>query len=86
MNARVDATAAAHTLRSGGVIAYPTEAVWGLGCDPFDEGAVTRLLALVRSTAVVVREGREREVPVETVVPGDIVRLRAVCADRHGGR
>jgi L-threonylcarbamoyladenylate synthase len=34
------------TLRRGGVIAYPTEAVWGLGCDPFDEAAVQRLLAL----------------------------------------
>ena len=27
-------------------MAYPTEAVWGLGCDPFSEGAVMRLLAL----------------------------------------
>ena len=33
-------------LRRGGVIAYPTEAVWGLGCDPFDEVAVMRLLAI----------------------------------------
>ena len=33
-------------LRRGGVVAYPTEAVWGLGCDPFDEAAVMRLLAL----------------------------------------
>ncbi|GGJ97329.1 threonylcarbamoyl-AMP synthase [Luteimonas terricola] len=33
-------------LRRGGVITYPTEAVWGLGCDPFDEVAVMRLLAL----------------------------------------
>src|SRR3970282_1063082 len=33
-------------LRRGGVIAYPTEAVWGLGCDPFDEAAVMRLLAI----------------------------------------
>jgi len=37
-----DAVAA---LRRGGVIAYPTEAVWGLGCDPFNEAAVMRLLA-----------------------------------------
>jgi L-threonylcarbamoyladenylate synthase len=37
---------AAHVLHRGGVIAYPTEAVWGLGCDPFDEAAVERLLAL----------------------------------------
>ncbi|WP_438951049.1 L-threonylcarbamoyladenylate synthase [Porticoccus sp.] len=33
-------------LRSGGLIAYPTEAVWGLGCDPFAEATVMRLLAL----------------------------------------
>ena len=33
-------------LHRGGVIAYPTEAVWGLGCDPFDETAVIRLLAI----------------------------------------
>lgn len=41
------ATAAAATLlHRGGVIAYPTEAVWGLGCDPTDEAAVMRLLAI----------------------------------------
>ncbi len=33
-------------LRNGGVIAYPTEAVWGLGCDPANEAAVMKLLAL----------------------------------------
>ena len=38
--------AAAAALRRGGVIAYPTEAVWGLGCDPHDEAAVLRLLAI----------------------------------------
>lgn len=36
------------TLRAGGVIACPTEAVWGLSCDPFDESAVERLLAIKR--------------------------------------
>lgn len=30
----------------GGVIAYPTEGVWGLGCDPRNQAAVLRLLAL----------------------------------------
>ena len=34
------------TLHGGGVIAYPTEAVWGLGCDPANELAVMRLLEL----------------------------------------
>jgi L-threonylcarbamoyladenylate synthase len=33
-------------LHRGGVIAYPTEAVWGLGCDPFNSQAVQRLLDL----------------------------------------
>jgi L-threonylcarbamoyladenylate synthase len=46
VNARVDAPSAARALRSGGLVAYPTEAVWGLGCDPRDEAATLRLLAL----------------------------------------
>jgi L-threonylcarbamoyladenylate synthase len=34
------------TLKKGGILAYPTEAVWGLGCDPFNQQAVLKLLAL----------------------------------------
>lgn len=37
---------ARRTLLGGGVIAYPTEAVWGLGCDPWDALAVERILEL----------------------------------------
>ncbi len=37
---------AACVLHHGGLLAYPTEAIWGLGCDPFNEAAVLRLLAL----------------------------------------
>ena len=33
-------------LQQGGVIAYPTEAVYGLGCDPDNEIAVAALLAI----------------------------------------
>lgn len=40
----LDVDAAAQRLRAGAVVAYPTEAVFGLGCDPFDETAVRRLL------------------------------------------
>lgn len=46
MSSEADIAQAAHFLRHGGVIAYPTEAVWGLGCDPHNEAAVMRLLAL----------------------------------------
>nr|WP_279237471.1 Sua5/YciO/YrdC/YwlC family protein [Dyella sedimenti] len=38
--------AAAALLRRGGVLAYPTEAVFGLGCDPHDQAAFERLFAL----------------------------------------
>ena len=37
---------AADVLRGGGVIAYPTEAVFGLGCDPLNQQAVMRLLTI----------------------------------------
>ncbi len=33
-------------LRSGGVIAYPTEGVYGLGCDPASASGVARVIAL----------------------------------------
>ncbi|MCK5190097.1 MAG: Sua5/YciO/YrdC/YwlC family protein, partial [Methylococcales bacterium] len=33
-------------IKAGEVIAYPTEAVYGLGCDPLNEEAVLNLLAL----------------------------------------
>lgn len=32
--------------RQGGILAYPTEAVFGLGCDPLDAQAVARLLEI----------------------------------------
>lgn len=37
---------AVDALKVGELIAYPTEGVYGLGCDPFNEQAVRRLLAL----------------------------------------
>lgn len=41
-----DLQLAVEALKAGGIIAYPTEAVWGLGCDPFNEQAVCSLLDL----------------------------------------
>ncbi len=34
------------SFKAGGVIAYPTEAVFGLGCDPDNQDAVEKLLAI----------------------------------------
>jgi L-threonylcarbamoyladenylate synthase len=38
----------AQMLHQGAVIAYPTEAVWGLGCDPANRIGVERILELKR--------------------------------------
>ncbi|MGR8933818.1 MAG: Sua5/YciO/YrdC/YwlC family protein, partial [Gammaproteobacteria bacterium] len=37
---------AARQLHQGAILAYPTEAVYGLGCDPLNEDAVLHLLQL----------------------------------------
>lgn len=38
----------AKALKAGETVAYPTEAVWGLGCDPANRAAMERLVALKR--------------------------------------
>jgi L-threonylcarbamoyladenylate synthase len=39
---------AAQVIRRGGLVGYPTEYCFGLGCDPFNRAAVLRLLRLKR--------------------------------------
>lgn len=36
-------TEAAIVVKDGGLVVYPTDTVYGIGCDPFDEPAVARL-------------------------------------------
>lgn len=43
--------AAAAVLRAGGVLAYPTEGVYGLGCDPDNHAAFRKIFALKRRPA-----------------------------------
>ena len=42
---------AATLLRDGGVMAYPTEAVFGLGCNPHDPAAFAKIFALKQRPA-----------------------------------
>jgi len=44
-------TSAEETYRQGGIIAYPTEAVFGLGCDPDNQQAIEKLLAVKERSA-----------------------------------
>jgi L-threonylcarbamoyladenylate synthase len=46
---------ATEVVQAGGVIVFPTDTVYGLGCDAFDEGAVERIYEL---------KGRPREQPL----------------------
>ncbi|RCW45254.1 translation factor SUA5 [Halopolyspora algeriensis] len=52
-------TAAANTVRSGGLVVLPTDTVYGIGADAFDPSAVGSLLAA---------KGRGRDMPVPVLV------------------
>ncbi|MCW3464023.1 L-threonylcarbamoyladenylate synthase [Chitinophaga nivalis] len=41
-----DIRGALQVLRTGGLILYPTDTIWGIGCDATDEAAVKRVYAL----------------------------------------
>lgn len=43
---REDLQEALRVLRNGGIIVYPTDTVWGIGCDATNEEAVKRIYAL----------------------------------------
>lgn len=48
MNLEQDIDNAVKTLRRGGLILYPTDTVWGLGCDATNADAVARIYELKR--------------------------------------
>ena len=47
---REDIKKALETLRSGGIILYPTDTIWGLGCDATNEEAVSRIYDIKQRT------------------------------------
>jgi L-threonylcarbamoyladenylate synthase len=46
MDYREDINAALKILREGGVIIYPTDTIWGLGCDATNQKAVEKIFAI----------------------------------------
>lgn len=73
---------AVQCLREGNVIAYPTEAVYGLGCDPGNEAAVRHVLELKSRPAsaglILIADRFERFEPfVGTPGPGQLERALA---------
>ncbi len=70
---------AARVVRLGGVIAYPTEAVYGLGCDPLGAFAVERLLRLKGRSfdkgLILISDRLERLRPFLAPVPDELERF-----------
>lgn len=59
---------AATWLKEGQLLAYPTESVWGIGCDAYDEIAVQRILDIKQRPQakgmIVVTDSAERLMPL----------------------
>jgi L-threonylcarbamoyladenylate synthase len=54
-------------VKEGGVVAFPTDTVYGLGCDPFDAAAVVRLIE--------VKERESKPIPVLCASEEDAAKL-----------
>ena len=50
MNVEIDIKSCMKCLEEGGIILYPTDTVWGLGCDATNPSAVKRLCELKQKT------------------------------------
>ncbi len=62
--------AAVQAIRAGGLVAYPTDTVYGLGVDPFNETAVQRLFTV---------KGRDEHAPFPLIID-DPASVYAVAA------
>lgn len=76
-----DLEQAIETLKTGNVLAYPTEAVWGLGCDPNQEQAFNKILQLkqrpIEKGVILLSESIERIedllAPLDTTIREQII-------------
>jgi L-threonylcarbamoyladenylate synthase len=71
---------AVRQIAAGGVIAYPTETVYGLGCDPLNGGAVLRVLELKRrdpeqGVILIASQLRHLESLLQPLTPASRMRL-----------
>lgn len=64
-------------LREGGIILYPTDTVWGIGCDPKNEEAVERIIQLTEQPS----QGLIVIVPDERLLKRYVKEIPDVCYD-----
>jgi len=67
----------ADILHDGGIISYPTEAVFGLGCDPLNEKAVLSLLSIkkrpIEKGLILIASSIEQALPFITLPDDEIM-------------
>jgi L-threonylcarbamoyladenylate synthase len=88
VNVEAGIASAVAALRAGGVIAYPTEAVYGLGCNPLDRTAVTRLFELkqrppTQGVLLIAADFAQAEPYLGSVPPEALARARATWPGPH---
>ncbi len=66
----------AEIVKSGGVVVYPTDTVYGIGCDPYDDAAVRRIFEI---------KGREEKKPLPVLV-GSMADAESIVSLGPAGR
>ncbi|MEP7236372.1 MAG: L-threonylcarbamoyladenylate synthase [Ferruginibacter sp.] len=72
MNFDTDIEEALKALRSGGLILYPTDTVWGIGCDATNEAAVAKIYELkkrIDGKSMIVLLAEENKIPLYITQP-----------------
>ena len=76
---------AAATCNEGGVIAYPTESVFGLGCDPLNRQAVYKILQLKNRSVdmglILIASNIEQLIPFIDITPSQKKQLTEATTD-----
>lgn len=75
-------------IQSGGIIVYPTESIYGLGCNPFKEEAVLNLLSLkkrsVKKGLILIASHVQQILPlIQPIVANDLARALKTWPGHH---
>ncbi|MDR2876310.1 MAG: Sua5/YciO/YrdC/YwlC family protein [Methylobacillus sp.] len=75
-------------LQRGGVIAYPTESCYGLGCDPMNPRAIKRVLKLKKRSPskgliLIAANARQLRPYLQTLAPALVTRMNARWPGPH---
>ena len=75
-------------VKNGGVIIFPTDTIYGIGCDPFDDAAVGRIFSIKgrsedKSLPVLVSDVDAAELVLDAREFGDRVTLTVVRNDQR---